>query len=132
MSNFSIEGRLCHIGQPEAKTEKFTVRSFWIETEDQYPQTISFQLTNDRCDLLDKHAPAAQVRVHFNLRGRKYTDKVTGQERVFNTLDVWRMESLDATDKEPASTPRQSNAAPADPVPGESAAEIFGDLDLPF
>ena len=50
-------------------TETFRVREFvvTIEADSQYPQHISMQVTQDRCDLLDQFNEGDQLKVNFNL-----------------------------------------------------------------
>ena len=126
MSNFQREGRLYFIGQPEQKTEKFTVRQFWIETEDRFPQMIAFQLVNDRCDLIEKHPIGTMLRVHFDIGGRKWSRD--GKESVFVTLTAWKLENVHAQQAVP------EPAKPVTPPAGDTTEEIFGgdNGDLPF
>ena len=50
-----------------------------------YPQHISFQVTQDKCNMLDQFNPGDELRVQFNLRGREWN----GPQGIkyFNTLD---------------------------------------------
>lgn len=83
--SYTATGRIIEIGEREHKTDKFTMRIFVIETADQYPQPIKFQLVNDRCDLADKLKVGQDVTVHFDIRGNRYQDKV------FNNLNAWKV-----------------------------------------
>ena len=69
------------------KSEKFKVREFIVEHGDKYPQTQSFQLVNDKCDLIDSIPTGSEIVVYFNLRGRRFNDKV------YNSLNAWKIES---------------------------------------
>ena len=84
--SYTATGRIIEIGERERKTDKFTMRIFVIETADQYPQPIKFQLVNDRCDLADKVKVGQDVTVHFDIRGNRYQDKV------FNNLNAWKID----------------------------------------
>ena len=77
-------------------TETFRVREFvvTIEADSQYPQHISMQVTQDRCDLLDQFNEGDQLKVNFNLRGREWTAP-DGDIRYFNSIDAWRIEKID-------------------------------------
>lgn len=95
--SYTATGRIIEIGEREQKTEKFTMRIFVIETANQYPQPIKFQLVNDRCDLADKLKVGQDVTVHFDIRGNRYQDKV------FNNLNAWKISEL--VEKEVKLTP---------------------------
>src|SRR5690554_7508137 len=92
--SYTATGRIIEIGEREHKTEKFTMRIFVIETADQYPQPIKFQLVNDRCDLADKFRDGQDVTVHFDIRGNRYKDTV------FNNLNAWKIEALHGQERE--------------------------------
>lgn len=73
-------------------SEKFKKREFIItDNSSQYPQHISFQLTQDKCGLLDQYKVGDELKVHFNLRGREWTSP-KGEIKYFNTLEAWRIE----------------------------------------
>lgn len=79
-------------GDTQQVSEKFKKRDF-VLTDDssQYPQHISFQLTQDKVDLIDKYNIGDEIKVHFNLRGREWTSP-KNEVKYFNTLDAWRIE----------------------------------------
>lgn len=87
-------GTIKAISKTEVVSEKFQKREFVLTTESNtpYPQQISFQVTQDKCSLLDKYAPGDEVSVDFNLRGREWN----GPQGVkyFNTLEAWRIEGV--------------------------------------
>ena len=78
-----------------------------------YPQHIKFQVTQDRCALLDTMKVGQQVKVLFNLRGRPFQNR-EGQTVYYTNLEAWRIEGASAA--APASTdysqisPAQSGA----------------------
>lgn len=74
-------------------SEKFKKRDFVLTDNAQsYPQTIQFQLTQDRCSLLDGSNVGDEVTVHFLLKGREWKNP-QGEIKVFNSLDVFRVET---------------------------------------
>jgi len=91
---FKINGTLKVANQTQVISEKFSKREFVIETTDQYPQQVMFQLTQDKCELLSAFKVGNQVEVSFNLRGREWTSPA-GEVKYFNTLEAWRLERLD-------------------------------------
>lgn len=119
-------------------SEKFKNREFVLTTESdgKYPQHISFQLTQDKCSLIDNYSIGDTVKVHFNLRGREWTSP-QGEVKYFNTLEAWRLEKEGASQSAPA----QSTSTPAAPAKQAAAATTpqnptfvasTGDDDLPF
>jgi len=92
MSNVIIKGRVSVIGATQQVSDKFAKRDFVIETQDQFPQLISLQVTQDKCGLLDSIKLGSEVTAHVNIRGRKWTDK-DGVDKYFNTLECWKIES---------------------------------------
>jgi hypothetical protein len=93
---FKINGTLKVANATQVVSEKFSKREFVIETTDQYPQQVMFQLTQDKCNLLDALKVGNQVEVSFNLRGREWTSPA-GEVKYFNTLEAWRLERLDGS-----------------------------------
>ncbi|MDJ0865043.1 MAG: DUF3127 domain-containing protein [Myxococcota bacterium] len=83
-------------------TERFRKREFVVELADnpRYPQFVLFQLTGDRCELLDPFEVDDQVRIEFSLRGRQWTSP-KGDVRYFNSLDVWTVEKEGETNAPP-------------------------------
>ena len=73
-------------------SDKFKKREFVItDNSSQYPQHVSFQLTQDKCGLIDSYKVGDELKVHFNLRGREWTSP-KGEIKYFNTLEAWRIE----------------------------------------
>jgi hypothetical protein len=93
---FKQEGTLKVANATQVISEKFSKREFVIETSDQYPQLIMFQLTQDKCNLLDGFGVGNKLEVSFNLRGREWTSPA-GEVKYFNTLEAWRLERLDGS-----------------------------------
>jgi len=107
------------IGDVQQVSEKFKKRDV-VLTDDssQYPQHISFQLTQDKVSLIDKYKVGDRIKAYFNLRGREWTSP-KDEVKYFNTLEIWRVEGGQAS--EPVAT---SDTADAEP-------QTSGD-DLPF
>ena len=88
-----VAGKLVVINATQVVSEKFSKRTFVIETADQYPQQIEFQLTQDKCDYLDAYKVGEQVNVSLNIRGRAWTNP-QGEVKYFNTLEAWKIEKV--------------------------------------
>ena len=89
-----ITGTLKVKNAEQKVSEKFRKREFVItDNSSQYPQFIIFQLTQDRCGLLDSYNVGDEIKVQFNLRGREWTSP-QGEVKYFNSLEAWRLEGV--------------------------------------
>jgi hypothetical protein len=130
--SFEIEGKLHHVYDAEKKSESFRTREFVIETmQGSYSQFIKFQLTQDRCDILDPYKVGQQVKVYFDLRGRQWQDKY------FTNLQAWRIEAIGESQPAPMPNRREvvhsanGGAAKSSGAPeGDEGTSDFD--DLPF
>ncbi len=105
----------------QAVNDKFRKREFVLtDNSSQYPQLISFQLTQDRCPLLDQIQVGDTVNVHFNIRGREWTSP-QGEVKYFNTLEAWK---IDRNSSGPSQSSEQHENVPA--------AQSHDKDDLPF
>ena len=94
---FKIKVKIKMIGETNVINDKFRKRDFVLTSEDDmYPQQISFQVVQDKCDDLNNFKEGMSVEVSFNLRGREWTSP-TGDVKYFNTLEAWRIETAQAT-----------------------------------
>lgn len=95
-----IKGTIKAIKATEVVSEKFSKRELVVTTEEQYPQHIAIQFTQDKCDLLNKFSIGQSVEVGINLRGREWTSP-QGEVKYFNTIEGWRVSSQTATSEQP-------------------------------
>lgn len=103
-------------------SDKFKKREFVItDNSSQYPQFIQFQLTQDRCSLLENYKLGDELKVFFNIRGREWKNP-QGEIKYFNSLEAWRLE---------AGTNQSQAAAPSADVKAVPALDAQSD-DLPF
>ncbi len=125
--SFEIEGKLHKKFETESKTATFQARDFVLLIEDgNYPQYIKFQLTQDRCGLIDNYNEGDAIKVSFDLRGREWNEKY------FTNLNAWKIEKVG----EGSTTPQEDVPFPdEDQMPSdpdfENSAGQFED-DLPF
>ena len=128
-------------------SEKFRKREFVLEIQDgQYPQSVKFELAQDKCDLLNGFEVQTPLTVSFDLRGRAY-DK-NGQTLYFTTLSAWKIANANSGGQQPQGSgsyaqpqggaqqapARPANNNPAVQRPAQNAAAIGNDADndLPF
>lgn len=92
-----IQGRIKTIFAPETVGQNgFQKRDLVITTEEQYPSDIIIQFTQTKCALLDNLQVGQRVKVHFNLRGREWTNQ-QGEVKYFNTIEGWKIELIQTT-----------------------------------
>lgn len=124
---FETEGIVHKIFETENKTASFQAREFVIKQEGNYPQFIKFQLTQDRCDLVNNYKEGDKIKVSFDLRGREWNDKY------FTNLNAWRIEAVASSETTEATGPPDNFEPLKEPATTENdslSAEDFG--DLPF
>jgi hypothetical protein len=115
-------------------SERFQKREFVVTTEANtpYPQHVSFQLTQDKCSLLDQFRDGEEIRIHFNLRGREWN----GPQGVkyFNTLEAWRIEKMQggASSPQGQSAQQPSSAGMSSPSAPVFTGNVNDNDDLPF
>lgn len=93
----------------------FSKRDIVVRTNEQYPQDIAVQFTQDKCDLLDMYKPGEEVTIAYNLRGKPggWTNP-QGEVKYFNTIQGWRIQRTQAqTGQQPAAGQPAAPAAPA-------------------
>lgn len=90
--SYEAKGKLSVIFDTQQLTEKFRKREFVLEIANgAYSEFIKFQLTQEKCSLLDGMSVGDEVKVSFVLRGRPYTKD--GVTTYFTNLEVWRIEA---------------------------------------
>lgn len=95
-----LKGKVHFIGETTQVTDTFKKRELVIEYADnpQYPEFVKFEAGNDRCALMDAVKVGQEVEVHFNLKGREWTDK-NGVKQYFNSLQLWKVAALSSVNK---------------------------------
>ena len=122
--SFDITGKLVDKLEVLQTSEKFRKREFVVEYLDNpnsmYSELLKFQLTNDRCEMIDPFTIGQEIKVSFNLKGRKWVKD--NNTAYFTNLEAWRIEAIGAAGTPPA--------AQSTPATGEIAPQ--GNDDLPF
>lgn len=96
-----IKGTIKKIGEVQTISDKFKKVEFVIETSDQYPKLVSFQVTNDKIDNFLKFNKVGNlVEVKFNVESKEFNGKY------FTNLTAWRVqnESAQQSDVKQATT----------------------------
>lgn len=93
--SFEISGKLIEKFETVKVNDRFKKREFVIEKTEsnggmEFTDHIKFQLTQDRCNLIDAMNLNDDIKVHFNIRGNKW--EKDGKVSYFTNLDAWRIE----------------------------------------
>ncbi len=104
-----VLGRIKMVGPVQDVSPTFRKREVVVTTEEQYPQHILIEFTQDKCDLLNTFQPGEQVRVGINLRGREWVNP-QGETRYFNSIQGWRIDRPQT--QQPYNQPQQGYGAP--------------------
>ncbi len=126
---FELSGKLVEKFEIIQHSDKFRKREFVIEIVEtagssEFTNHVKFQLTQDRCDLIDSYTTGEMIKVSFNIRGNRW--ERDGKVNYFTNLDAWRIEKVHGED---------NGIADDTPFPGETdmpETDVEGADDLPF
>ncbi|WP_395062166.1 DUF3127 domain-containing protein [Flavobacterium sp.] len=123
-----VTGKIKVINAEQQVSASFKKRELVVATEEQYPQFISINFVQDKCDILNNFKVGEPVKVAINLRGREWVNP-QGETKYFNDIQGWKVD-------------RMASEAPAGaPMPAMPATEAFAPAtdfkeeehdDLPF
>ena len=115
-----IQGRIKQIFPSQVIGQNgFEKRDLVIVTDENYPQTIIIQFTQQRCDLLNNLQVGQNVKVYINIRGREWTNQ-QGEIKYFNTIEGWKIEVIQTTNvanQQPVQQAPQQPVTQAAPAP---------------
>ncbi len=121
-----VTGKIKVINAEQQVSASFRKRELVVATEEQYPQFISINFVQDKCDLLNNYNVGEAVKVSINLRGREWVNP-QGETKYFNDIQGWRIERLQA--EQPATMPAMPPAEAFAPATDFKEEEHD---DLPF
>jgi single-strand DNA-binding protein len=127
--SFEIDGIVEKIYDTEQKTDTFQAREFVIRTEEQYTQYIKFQMTQDKCAMMNNFKEGDRIKVFFDLRGRQWQDKY------FTNLNAWKVEAMGGEKgaSEAAGFPEAPSGFSEFTSPSQGSAQELPEMDdLPF
>jgi Domain of unknown function (DUF3127) len=123
--NFELSGRLIEKQDTVQVSDTFKKREFVIEHIDnsngkEFIDLIKFQLTRERCALIDRFEKNDEIKVTFSIRGKRWVkdDRVS----YFINLEAWKIEKI----------ARPSEELPPPPIMEEEAPPLDEPDDLPF
>jgi len=114
-----VTGRIKVINATQEVSASFKKRELVVTTEEQYPQHILIEFTQDKCDILDNYQVGQNVKVGINLRGREWVNP-QGETKYFNQIQGWNISKAD------------SNAPTIAPVQEVANVPSGNNSDLPF
>lgn len=89
MQDLHIIGTLTEIFKEQQISDTFKKLDFVIETDEDYPQVLKIELTQDKTGKIAPFKVGDKIKVQYNLRGRKHTK---GEKTYFfTTLHAWRI-----------------------------------------
>lgn len=108
---FNLSGKLIEKFNTVQITDSFKKREFVVETAEtnagrEFIEQIKFQLTQDKCDLVDNYNLNDTLKISFSIRGRRW--EKDGKVNYFNNLEAWRIEPGDKV-HEDAPPPEEFN-----------------------
>lgn len=123
---FELTGTLYEKLDTQNISDTFRKREFIVEKKEnvgssEFVDLVKFQLTQDRCDLIDSYNQGDEIKVSFNIRGRKWEkdDRVA----YFTNLEAWKIDKVQT--QQPG-----DDVPPPEPPPEEFMNDGSG--DLPF
>lgn len=123
-----VLGKIKVISAEQQISPTFRKRELVVTTDEQYPQSIMIEFTQDKSDLLNNFSVGENVKVSINLGGREWVNP-QGETKYFNSIKGWRIEKLG----EPV-----AQSQPVPPMPAAAAFPPATSLneeepdDLPF
>ena len=110
---FEIKGVLHQVFEAKQVSDRFTKREFVLSVSDgKYDQVVLFEMSGDKISQLDELATGEEVTVHFNVRGRAWTNK-ENVTKYFNSLHAWKVEPAQAAKRQSAPPPPPTTDSPS-------------------
>jgi hypothetical protein len=124
-----VTGKIKVISAEQQISPTFRKKELVVTTDEQYPQSIMIEFTQDKSDLLNNFSVGQDVKVSINLGGREWVNP-QGETKYFNSIKGWRIEKVgDAVAPSAQATPPMPAAAAFPPATSLNEEEPD---DLPF
>lgn len=72
----------------------FKRKNLVLVTHEQYPQYLTIEVSENNYSKVNNFRSGDLVTAFTNLKGVKYADKNTGEEKYFNKIVLWKIESF--------------------------------------
>lgn len=124
---YEISGKVVWFSPVKQVSSTFRVREFVIEQKETNKENVffnyvKFQLNQDRCDLINESYMNEEVKVMFDVRGRKWERDNT--VNYITNLNAWKIERLQVSEGRDVPSAKQFDNTPAPDI-----SELD---DLPF
>lgn len=95
--SFEISGKLIEKYPVMDISDKFRKRDFVISKTEtssgfEYTDYLKFQLVQEKCNLIEPFEIGDEIKVSFNLKGRKWEKE--GTTTYFTNLEAWKVEEV--------------------------------------
>jgi hypothetical protein len=122
-----VNGKIIVIGDTETIGAKdFKKRLLVVQTDEQYPQSIPVEFTQDKTNLLDKFQLNDLVKVSINLRGSEWKGKY------YANIQGWRIDKVDSLSlTAQQQMPNRDEVSTQEPINNALPYEV-DDSGLPF
>lgn len=120
-----ITGKIKKVDETKTVGASFKKRELVLTTDEQYPQSLLVEFTQDKCDLLNNYNAGESVKISINLKGREWVSP-QNETKYFNSIQGWRIEKLSNQVAPPSNIPGQEFETTTDFTPSED------EDDLPF
>ena len=123
-----VIGKIKVISAEQQISPTFRKKELVVTTDEQYPQSIMIEFTQDKSDLLNNFSVGENVKVSINLGGREWVNP-QGETKYFNSIKGWRIERLAAAQAPSPQSPPMPTAETFEPATSFKEEEHD---DLPF
>jgi len=131
-----VTGKVKLVNHENQVSASFRKRELVVVTAEQYPQFISINFVQDKCDLLNGLQVGQEVKVSINLTGREWVNP-QGETKYFNSIKGWRIEKVgeNSAQAQTLQPKAQAQAPSVNQQPAQMPATDFKEEehdDLPF
>ena len=125
MPSYKLTGQIKVIDFTQTFDSGFTKREFVVTTEEKFPQDIKFELTKEKCDMIDQYNVGDWLEVDFNMRGNEYKGKY------YVNLVAWKLATAEGHES-PQEAEAKGDEARSKAKVDTAKASSEEDDNLPF
>ncbi|MEY2971689.1 MAG: DUF3127 domain-containing protein [Schleiferiaceae bacterium] len=92
-----LTGTIKKLFDTQQVSPTFRKREVVIETDENYPQVVLCEFTQDRADIPSRYREGDKVVVSINIRGREWTNR-DGETKYFVSIQGWRIAPADGSE----------------------------------
>ena len=118
-----IKGKIVEIYKTIERKNSFKTRDVVIKQEGEYPEYITIQFIQDKCEVLSSYKKNDDVVIGINIKGRMWEDP-EGGTKYFNNIQGWRIKDISVSDEENITQQKPKVKSQVNPIAQED--------DLPF